>query len=324
MHKALSLLLLLGFALYPWTTAGAAQLLNNGDFEIIQLDEFDAPLLDAFGNEQAVAWFRSAGTAEPLTELVNPNNMNNAAGDNAGDDSDGDGVSAMAINFVDDGFGLGLGTDIRSEALETVPGSTVIFSFDFKLEGVPDELAPNVPNGFTAQFRSFNAVGIDGGTAGSFQGEESPAVLAGDFANDVWHSTSYIIEVPAGGTFSDVRISASLFSPPFLSGGRILIDNVQVNELLADFDGNLVVEAADLAVWEASTGIDDDADADGDGDSDLADLLEWQRTLGLGAGAIDPSPDPVLTAAAVPEPSAIVLLAGACAGLVGCGRRVKT
>lgn len=295
-------------------TALANQLVPGGDFEQIQLDEFDVPILDSFGNEQAASWFRSEGAGQALTELVNPNNMNNTAGDAAGDDSDGNGTNSVSLNFVDGGVGLGIGTDWRSLAFETTPGEKVIFSFDFKFIGVPDEVGSpgsGILQGFTAQLRSFNAVSIDGGTAGTFQGEQSPAVNAIDYADNVWNSISYLVEVPASGTFTDVRISASLFSPPYMTAGRIFLDNIQVNQLLADFDDDNEVLASDLTLWETAFGSTGVGDADGDSDSDGADFLEWQREFGLGVGAINTIPGPAVAATAtVPEPSTAVLFLG--------------
>jgi hypothetical protein len=51
-----------------------------------------------------------------------------------------------------------------------------------------------------------------------------------------------------------------------------------------DFDGNRIVDAADLAAWKAeapmaSGATQDDGDADRDGDVDGADLLIWQRQI---------------------------------------------
>jgi T5SS/PEP-CTERM-associated repeat protein len=75
-----------------------------------------------------------------------------------------------------------------------------------------------------------------------------------------------------------------------------------------DFNGDGVVNLADLAIWQANVGITSGAsvlqgDADGDGDVDGDDFLFWQRNFGqpqpwTGAGA----------GGAVPEPSSIALL----------------
>ena len=70
--------------------------------------------------------------------------------------------------------------------------------------------------------------------------------------------------------------------------------------LSSDFNGDGMVDGADLAQWRGDFGpTDDGSDADGDGDSDGADFLTWQRELGM------TSATPV--SAAVPEPSAWLL-----------------
>jgi hypothetical protein len=53
-----------------------------------------------------------------------------------------------------------------------------------------------------------------------------------------------------------------------------------------DFDGNHIVDGADLTVWKAGFALDDRADADNDSDSDGADFLAWQRSLGQSATAV--------------------------------------
>ncbi len=62
-----------------------------------------------------------------------------------------------------------------------------------------------------------------------------------------------------------------------------------------DFDGNTIVNSADLTRWRGAFGVNGTADADGDGDSDGADFLAWQRNLGRSA---------VIAAETIPEPSA--------------------
>jgi hypothetical protein len=80
-----------------------------------------------------------------------------------------------------------------------------------------------------------------------------------------------------------------------------------------DFDGNHVVDGADLTVWQAGFALDDRADADNDSDSDGADFLAWQRGLGTSALAVT---------AAVPEPEALfTALLGAAS--LGAFRRVR-
>ena len=81
-----------------------------------------------------------------------------------------------------------------------------------------------------------------------------------------------------------------------------------------DFDGNLIVDAEDLAIWQTGYAIDDTGDADFDGDTDGRDFLIWQRNF---------QSEALRAATATPEPSALVLL---CSSLVAaltvqCRRR---
>jgi len=63
-----------------------------------------------------------------------------------------------------------------------------------------------------------------------------------------------------------------------------------------DFNGDTVVDAADLLQWQADFGVSSTSDADDDGDSDGNDFLIWQQHLGEGAFA-----------SSVPEPAAGLL-----------------
>jgi hypothetical protein len=64
------------------------------------------------------------------------------------------------------------------------------------------------------------------------------------------------------------------------------VDNItalSAAPIAGDFDGNRIVNAADLGKWQAGFGMNAGSDADQDGDSDGADFLVWQRQLGSGA-----------------------------------------
>jgi T5SS/PEP-CTERM-associated repeat protein len=121
------------------------------------------------------------------------------------------------------------------------------------------------------------------------------------------------------GTFSTVTF------PP-APGNNWMIDynpnNVILNYVLApafsgDFNGDNVVNGADLDIWRMNVGTGTtpaQGDADGDGDVDGNDFLIWQRTLG---------PVPVVAAVgSVPEPGSLVLAASALA-LVSATRRKR-
>ena len=67
-----------------------------------------------------------------------------------------------------------------------------------------------------------------------------------------------------------------------------------------DFDGDLIVDGADLIIWQTGYGIDATGDADFDGDTDGRDFLIWQRNFNPG-GFLAPT-------VAVPEPAGFALL----------------
>jgi hypothetical protein len=94
---------------------------------------------------------------------------------------------------------------------------------------------------------------------------------------------------------------------------RIEVDaNLAVTGLVpGDFDGNLIVDSFDLALWESAYGVSNAADTNFDGESDGADFLDWQRFVGSDYTAL------IKAAAAVPEPSAWLL---ALAGLLVVSR----
>jgi hypothetical protein len=81
------------------------------------------------------------------------------------------------------------------------------------------------------------------------------------------------------------------------------IDNIRLGTLPppvdADFNDDTFVDATDLGIWRGAFGATDLGDADGDMDSDGEDFLIWQRQLMVAAGGV----------AAIPEPSALTLLA---------------
>lgn len=91
----------------------------------------------------------------------------------------------------------------------------------------------------------------------------------------------------------------------FLSPADFTIDNFKAESLIStpgDFDHDGDVDGNDLTAWKGAYGSTNVGDADGDGDSDGADFLKWQQqwTGSLPARA---------TAAAIPEPSGLYLLA---------------
>jgi hypothetical protein len=113
-----------------------------------------------------------------------------------------------------------------------------------------------------------------------------------------------------------------------LSGDTYGIDNIEYGRLpqpSADFNGDSLVDGGDLAVWQAGFGSGEAAvqrldvgrdevggDADTDGDVDGSDFLVWQQQLDVGV---------ISLGAAIPEPSALMLLLVGVAGLSRFMRR---
>jgi hypothetical protein len=85
--------------------------------------------------------------------------------------------------------------------------------------------------------------------------------------------------------------------------------------LRADFNDDLRVNAADLAIFKPAFGVNANGDADGDGDTDGTDFLIFQRELGANL-------NPAAAAASVaPEPAGTVLFVVAGIALVAGRRR---
>jgi hypothetical protein len=121
--------------------------------------------------------------------------------------------------------------------------------------------------------------------------------------------------VPYTGGYSGVFGLGSYFQ----ANADFTIDNFRTESVASglpgDFDGNSVVNSADLEQWKGDFAANADSDADGDGDSDGADFLIWQQNVGApGAGA---------AASAVPEPATIGL-ASVLGALLLARRRRRT
>jgi hypothetical protein len=113
------------------------------------------------------------------------------------------------------------------------------------------------------------------------------------------NSVAYLGKAYAG-AMQDIAFFYSIPNQNTLTAG--FVDYVTTPALLGDFNGDDVVDAADLAQWRGDMGVNDDSDADLDGDSDGDDFLIWQRQLGATATV-------AAAASAVPEPGAAVLAA---------------
>ena len=95
--------------------------------------------------------------------------------------------------------------------------------------------------------------------------------------------------------------------------GEVVVDVVNGEFLPADFDQDGQVNADDLATWQTSFGATDAGDADLDGDTDGADFLLWQQQFGTTPA--------VAASQAIPEPTALTLLAAAIPFVASLTRR---
>jgi autotransporter-associated beta strand protein len=118
------------------------------------------------------------------------------------------------------------------------------------------------------------------------------------------------------GTWGSLASTAAHKDARFTGGGLLNVTNGVVAPFLpADFDEDGDIDGDDLAQWTGDYGINGESDADDDGDSDGHDLLIWQRQLGQTSPAAPAT-------SAVPEPTAVVLLASA-GMLLALARRTR-
>jgi hypothetical protein len=145
-------------------------------------------------------------------------------------------------------------------------------------------------------------------SASFFNPDGDTMTLFQSFAID----TRTFASVPKDGVMSrNFPANALATNSPTNFAGASGSVNLAPQLLAGDFNGDHVVDAADLADWQGDFNLNGDSDADGDLDSDGADFLVWQQQLG------GSTPD-VSAATAIPEPAAAWLALPAI--VVGCFR----
>lgn len=141
------------------------------------------------------------------------------------------------------------------------------------------------------------------GSAFFLNGMPIPGLLPGHTleiaARDTWLAYTILSGVLLDGSEFSFRLnsedSSSAHSDYFHVDSLLTVTQV----LTADFNGDDVVNASDLARWKTSFAASVVGDSDGDLDSDGADFLAWQRQLG---GHVAPT-----TTEIVPEPATMSL-----------------
>jgi hypothetical protein len=290
------------------------ELVANGDFEDLALDENDVPIVDIYGNVLPSSWFRNleGHPTIPKTELIGPAN-----GDPA-DDSDGNGTNSVALNPQTNGADPH--SDWRSQSFEVTPGEQLSLSFDFKFLDVVNFLEFQQ---FRLDLRAFN----DPETT-SFVNEiqiyVSPVdyrlsgqeIVPSNFNDENWHTLTFDWIVPEGpggpevNLYADVRFTINAFTT--MAEGQVRFDNISVTRpstTTGDYNGDGTVNAADYTLWRDTLGQTvaapgDGADGDSSGMIDQGDYDFWKTNFGSvvppGAGAI--------AASVVPEPSTLMLI----------------
>jgi hypothetical protein len=105
--------------------------------------------------------------------------------------------------------------------------------------------------------------------------------------------------------FEDIRLIAWAQTPAASGPAEVFnASQFSLSDTIAgDFDGNGIVDGADLNDWKGAFGRTGAADANGDSVSDGSDLLAWQRTLG------NSRPPAAAPSTPIPEPTTPMLLA---------------
>ncbi|MEQ8848268.1 hypothetical protein [Botrimarina sp.] len=306
----------------PSLTAAQPNIVANGDFEVLALDEFELPIVDDYGNNAPVSWFRRNSTpAESPTQPVELIQT---------DDSDGVGTNSFALNYYEVSVGpvsFPATADMRSIAFEAIAGETLTWSFDYKFIGADQSGGDE----FRADLRFFEDVNADNPqSTGSMFIFEDQYYSGSDGVDpdSTWVSLpprEFVVPFdspdspdddgrPAAGTtvFGDVRISVNAFTA--FNAGQVLFDNIRVTRpISADFNADGVVDAADYTIWRDTNGSMSDlrADATNDGVVDQSDYGRWAAEYGF---AVSP------LSQAVPEPACAALI-GLLAFVVGAPRR---
>jgi hypothetical protein len=150
---------------------------------------------------------------------------------------------------------------------------------------------PESPQTHTYMAQLSNFIGQNGAQPGGGLPVTNLGFQADGFARFTIASNTDLND-PLGG------VATALYE---LDNFRLISQDVVVS---ADFNVDSVVDVADLAMWQAAYGVNNDGDADFDGDTDGRDFLIWQRQSGF---------ELALSAVTVPEPTSAMMLMLGCA-----------
>ena len=181
------------------------------------------------------------------------------------------------------------------QGISVAPGEYIQGSLNAFIRSA-DSIA-NTNNLSQMKIEFYSNYGANYGSA-EFLGELLATVADGNSPNDSWLPTSLGGIVPSGAVEARLVLQ---FVQPNGQTGAVHIDGVTFGVIEppltpGDFNRDGQVNAADLAIWSQSYGINALGDANGDGKTDGHDFLIWQRHFGPDLSSV--------SQLIVPEPSA--------------------
>lgn len=217
-------------------------------------------------------------------------------------------ADGLALYVAVEGDVLYVATDDAGEAgdvfiyLADTPGAMTDANWakSGQVAGWDAFLADENDNDYVGWFDVASSVAAaTGANGGVLEGTINLREEFGSLPDDIYLAVAVFETGDGGQLLYTLQLPGSLDNDGNLDADEFLRFSLADNPS-ADFSGDGIVDATDLAIWQAALGQSPAGDADGDGDTDGFDFLAWQRQL-TGAAA-------VASQTAVPEPSTLLLL----------------
>ncbi|MFO0788985.1 MAG: endonuclease [Pirellulales bacterium] len=296
------------------TTSGSATSSLSGRFNNMRTNQTDSKAITV-GLDSANTTTASAGLKSGSVTIDNLDiTTGGGAGKGGNDANDTFNVSLTVLDHARPSFGSGSLVTALSHDFGTIPAGSTSPSFSFDIYNLLatagytanmdfDSITPSGDSSaFTTNLAaSAGSLVLAGGASQTFTAALTAATV-GTF------SASYVLN------FSDENIAGALNKSITLT----LTGATQLTQLAGDYNGDLIVDAADYSVWRATAGqsVTPNSGADGDGNGliDDGDYNLWRSNFGqaaLGSGRA------ASVGAAVPEPAMITLAVAAVTGVLG-------